>query len=151
MDFGKMLEDWDKIKKNEKQKKKDPQLGDYIDRYLPNERDRLLKEKENEKKSAISIESRKKLRKMKPQREIDLHGLTVPEALSRVDAFIRQCKNENLQKVLIIHGKGHHSQDNPVLGKKVLQYIRNCPLTGEYGAAPNELGGTGALWVIIRS
>lgn len=44
-----------------------------------------------------------------PQRELDLHGFFVREALSESVFFLRQCRQEKLLKVRIITGHGRKS------------------------------------------
>jgi DNA-nicking Smr family endonuclease len=87
---------------------------------------------------------------MKPKRSLDLHGHSVNEALHLLDIFIKECKRDGIQKILVIHGKGMHSKLKPVLGKRIRDYLEQCPFTGELGIAPKNMGGYGALWVIIR-
>src|SRR5207237_5581303 len=41
---------------------------------------------------------------------LDLHGYKVDQARIAVDEFLQQCLHERTRVVLIIHGKGHHSQ-----------------------------------------
>ncbi len=87
---------------------------------------------------------------MKPQDEIDLHGYTAAEALIELEAFLENARKRGLKKVLIVHGKGHHSQKGPVLRETVHTFLRRCPFTGMTGTPDRSLGGTGAVWVIIR-
>ncbi len=51
-----------------------------------------------------------------PQREIDLHGMTVPEALREIDYFIDHSIKQRVRTVRLITGKGLHSVNfKPVL------------------------------------
>lgn len=50
-----------------------------------------------------------------PQDELDLHGHTGPEAAERTEAFIRQAHRSGKRTVLIIVGRGTHSEGRPVL------------------------------------
>lgn len=95
--------------------------------------------------------SRKTIRRMAPQESIDLHGYTVDEALSEVETFLKQAKRRGLKKVLIIHGKGRHSEEGEsVLRSRVRTYLASSPLCGETGVPQPSLGGEGAVWVILR-
>jgi DNA-nicking Smr family endonuclease len=96
------------------------------------------------------IQERTYLRRMKPQAELDLHGLTKTEALERLGEFLTTSRRQGLKKVLIVHGKGHHSPAGPVLQRAVREWCERSPLTGETGPADRDSGGKGALWVILR-
>ncbi len=149
MDFGKILDDWElENRKNGGKENKNDAMRDLVERFGPNERDIREKEK-NEIPDALK-ERRRELLRMKPGRTIDLHGLSVDEAIRSVDAFLKKCKADGVKKVLIIHGKGLHSDSDPILGKMIVRYIQKCRFAGEYGVAPRELGGRGATWLILR-
>jgi len=88
---------------------------------------------------------------MNPQATVDLHGANVVEALERVDRFLEESKARGLQKVLVVHGKGLHSQNGgAILRDAVRRHIRNHHLSGETGVPSREHGGDGAFWVILR-
>lgn len=94
--------------------------------------------------------SRAGLKKMPFQRELDLHGLIVSEALDALDHFLNKCRKDNIRKVLIIHGKGIHSNKGPVLKEEVVNYLKNNSFIGEIGTPGRAEGGSGASWAIIR-
>jgi DNA-nicking Smr family endonuclease len=52
--------------------------------------------------------------------------------------------------VLVIHGKGMHSEGEPVLGRTARRVIEASPWTGGYGPAERSQGGSGALWVAVK-
>ena len=146
MNFGDILNDWEKQEKN---KTKNSIMENVLKYYPPDGsayREKLAADTDNDSKR----QARRQLREMPHQREIDLHGFKAREAVEKLACFISACKKENLKKILIIHGKGNHSSSGPVLQKIILQYIQQCPLAGEYGFASRALGGRGALWVILR-
>jgi len=94
---------------------------------------------------------RRALRRMEPQERLDLHGLTVEEARRRADEFLRAAQATGLRKVLIIHGKGNHSEGGrAVLKSSIRDYLASHPLTGETGVPDRAQGGEGAVWVILR-
>jgi DNA-nicking Smr family endonuclease len=146
MDFGNILDEWENSKKPARVKK---DMNQYLDGYLPDEKTAAAKEEPGERLS--KAEKRAKLQRMKPQAEIDLHGLKVKEALELLEKFLRDSLRKGLKKVLIIHGKGNHSTGSPVLGKEVRKFLERCAFAGEIHPAPREMGGNGAVWVILRS
>ena len=96
-------------------------------------------------------ENRSYLLNMRPEATIDLHGLTQEEAESQLNYFIGDCRRKGLKKVLIIHGKGIHSQNNAVLGELVRKFIERDNRCGTSGHPKNQSdGGNGATWVILK-
>lgn len=89
---------------------------------------------------------------MKPEAYLDLHGLHQDEARLQLDAFIGNCKNRGLRKVMIIHGKGIHTHGtDPVLGELVRRFIEIDPRCGTSGHPKNKAeGGSGATWIILK-
>ena len=130
-DFGKIFEEWENSGKS-----------GIVDK------DKILSKKRDIRVSKLHRE--KDLKKMQPQDELDLHGCTAAEALIELEVFIKASKKRGLKKVLIVHGKGKHSQKGPVLKETVNTFLRRCSNTGMTGTPDRSLGGTGAVWVIIR-
>jgi DNA-nicking Smr family endonuclease len=95
-------------------------------------------------------ERRRRLRARRPDASLDLHGCTREEAWVRLEAFFASAVASRLEKVVIIHGKGTHSEDDPVLGAVVRLFIERNPHAGESGFSPREEGGHGSTWVIIK-
>ncbi|HOF85600.1 MAG TPA: Smr/MutS family protein [Treponemataceae bacterium] len=93
---------------------------------------------------------RRRLRAMRSEASIDLHGLTREEAWIRLEAFFADCVRRNLQKVLIIHGKGTHSSDDPVLKTMVQHFLEANAHAGESGYSAPKDGGSGSTWVILK-
>ena len=88
---------------------------------------------------------------LKPQAELDLHGMTADEATLKVRFFLEDASYRRLQTLLIITGKGLHSSDGPVLRMAVEKLLAQMPeLVLEWGGAPRRYGGTGALVVFLR-
>lgn len=85
-----------------------------------------------------------------PDAVLDLHGLTRDEAWDRLGLFFAQAQRHGAEKVLIIHGKGNHSEGEAVLKRTTLQYIEQCPYAGMHGHPPAEGGGSGATWVLLK-
>lgn len=90
------------------------------------------------------------LRKLPPEAEIDLHGKTIDESEHLLSDFLKRSSGRGLRKVLIIHGKGKHSKDGPVLANWVKHYFESSLLCGETGHPDKRDGGTGATWVILK-
>ncbi|HZK19385.1 MAG TPA: Smr/MutS family protein [Treponemataceae bacterium] len=90
------------------------------------------------------------LRKLPPEGSIDLHGLTTAQAWQQLDKFIAESKTRGLQKVLIVHGKGNHSTEGPVLAQMTRAFIEQDERLGAHGYSDRSEGGRGSTWVIIR-
>lgn len=58
-----------------------------------------------------------------PQETLDLHGCTAMDAISKVESFVRTGRRKGLQTVLVIVGKGRHSEDAAVLPRVVRDQI----------------------------
>ncbi len=144
MDFGKILSRWEK----QKRQAGESNMGKWIDKYLPQQN--REDEVEGVHRNVAAAERRRRLRALKPQRQIDLHGLTASEAVTRVDHFLQDSRRDGLRKVLIIHGKGKHSKREPVLARAIRTYIQRSPHAGEFGNPTKDYGGSGAIWVILR-
>jgi len=77
--------------------------------------------------------------------EIDLHRLTVDQALPRLEEFIYDAYQRGLAEVIVVHGKG-----TGVLKEEVRRYLKGHVLVRIYRVAPAERGGAGATRVILR-
>ncbi len=74
--------------------------------------------------------------------ELDLHALTVEEALPRIDQFLYDTFRAGLHQVWIIHGKG-----SGVLRQEVSRFLANHPLVKSFCPADRFHGGFGATEV----
>ncbi|MCL1814358.1 MAG: Smr/MutS family protein [Treponema sp.] len=98
-----------------------------------------------------SASRRRRLLHKKPDDIIDLHGLTRDEAWDALTVFFNDSKNNALEKILVIHGKGNHeTQENGILKKMVRDFIERCPFAGESGYSNGSSGGTGSTWVFLK-
>lgn len=140
MDFNDILNQWEKKTRNTKQKTNP--LAEWLDKNP-------VIDKDSEKGSMKNIQDQQ-YRNSKPQASIDLHGLTLQEAEEKLDTFFHECRNKKLKKVLIIHGKGIHSEKEPILKKMVRNYLEKSPYAGKTGIPSREYGGSGAVWVILK-
>ena len=96
-------------------------------------------------------------------KSLDLHGYTLDEANKKVESFIIDCFNQKVSKVIIVTGKGLHSQNekDPYISKKfgilknsVPDFIKNNPslMTKIKSIANAEIadGGDGAFYVFLK-
>lgn len=87
------------------------------------------------------------------QAHIDLHGLTVVEAKEIFDGFMKESVMTGKTGVLIIHGRGLSSPAEPVLKKKVIEWLTSGVWRKQvfaYASARSCDGGTGATYVLFR-
>ena len=85
-----------------------------------------------------------------PQDEVDLHGMRVEEALRRLTGFLVSARSARLRTVLVITGKGLHSDDGRgVLKEAVERWLRDQGQgrVRAFQEAPRTLGGSGAYLV----
>lgn len=129
--------------KNEKQVNP---MDMWLRRYGVVDKDKMFEEKE---KKSLYLD-RNQLRTLPWDAKIDLHGLTSDEAWEALDIFVENCQRRGFRKILIVHGKGNHSQDEPVLKGVVRRFIERDYRLGESGHPDRQEGGKGATWVIIR-
>jgi DNA-nicking Smr family endonuclease len=86
------------------------------------------------------------------QAEIDLHGLTVPEAKEELRAFLAHALERHIRCVRIVHGKGLRSgHRGPVLKGAVSSVLRRVGPVLAYVSARQVDGGTGALYVLLAT
>jgi DNA-nicking Smr family endonuclease len=138
MDFGDILSRWEK-KKESPPFRFDP--GEVYD-----------KDAERQEDSAETpAERRRRLRLAKSDDVIDIHGLTREEAAAALEAFFDGARRKGHEKLLVIHGKGNHSQKEAVLKYVTRDFIERCPFAGESGYADAAGGGSGATWVLLKA
>ena len=93
----------------------------------------------------------------------DLHGFTLIEANEKVKKIILSCVDKNYKEILLITGKGIHSntekdvyvsKDLSKLRYSVPEYINNnkelIKLVNEIKEASIEDGGSGAFYIILK-
>ena len=74
--------------------------------------------------------------------EIDLHGLTIDEAIPKLDKFVHTAFQAGYYRVWVIHGKG-----SGILRQEVGRYLSNHPLVKFHRLADGSRGGMGATQV----
>jgi DNA-nicking Smr family endonuclease len=88
------------------------------------------------------------------QNFIDLHGLTKQEAQERVNEFILESYRSGLRCVLVVHGRGHNSENHiPILKERLPHWLTRGParkIVLAFSTARPYDGGTGALYILLR-
>ncbi len=74
--------------------------------------------------------------------EVDLHGLTVDEAIPKLDKFLHNAFQAGLYQVWVVHGKG-----TGILRREVGHYLSAHPLVKSCSTADRYHGGIGATRV----
>lgn len=81
---------------------------------------------------------------------MDLHQMSVDEAIYTADQFINRCQQQSLRHLLMIHGKGKKNE-KPILKNAIFAWLKQNPqVLALHSAIPKD-GGTGALYVLIKS
>nr|WP_320050358.1 Smr/MutS family protein [uncultured Desulfuromonas sp.] len=91
--------------------------------------------------------------KLRPQDTLDLHGCYRDEARKKVRLFLKHRFDQGMQTVLIITGRGKRSPGGEsVLRQDVERYLTTQAQAwvAEWGRAPKQHGGEGALVVFLR-
>jgi len=84
------------------------------------------------------------------QDALDLHGLNRDQARALIAGFFVECRRRRLRCVRIIHGKGLRSPNRePVLKGKLHQWLARREEILAYCQAPVNLGGSGALLILL--
>ena len=96
-------------------------------------------------------------------RSIDLHGYNLDEANKIIEDFINKAFSENINKLIIVTGKGLHSEnekdpyvskDLGILKHSVPEFINNnaslMKMINEITNAKIEDGGGGAFYIYLK-
>jgi DNA-nicking Smr family endonuclease len=84
--------------------------------------------------------------------QLDLHGLTASEARQALLTFIHSCQHQGIRCTRIIHGKGRGSRfGKPILKNKVNNWLRQHDAILAFCSARPVDGGTGAIYVLIKT
>ncbi len=102
-------------------------------------------------------------KKMFKERSIDLHGFSLDEANKAIEDFINKSFLENISKLIVVTGKGLHSQnekdpyvskDLGILKYSVPEFITNntslMNMINEITDAKLEDGGQGAFYIFLK-
>ena len=117
----------------------------------------------NSKDKLIDKDNKKKIFKSYLTKSIDLHGYSLDQANKAIEEFITTSFSEKINKLIIVTGKGIHSnneknpyvsQDLSILKYSVPEFIStNKKLMGminEIKDAKIEDGGSGAFYVYLK-
>ena len=96
-------------------------------------------------------------------KSIDLHGYTLEEANKTIEEFINKSFREKINKLIVVTGKGLHSQnekdpyiskDLSILKYSVPEFIENnkdlMNIINEIKDASIEDGGSGAFYILLK-
>jgi DNA-nicking Smr family endonuclease len=104
-----------------------------------------------------SADSRRNTRKFakrvkETEATLDLHGVAAADVVNKVDQFLANASFHGCRAVKIVTGKGVHSTEGPVLRPLVEAYLSGSGrrFVGEWGRAPQHLGGAGVLLILLR-
>ncbi len=105
----------------------------------------------------------KTLIKANKTRSLDLHGKSLDEANKIIETFIRKSYEENVQKLIIVTGKGLHSDNekNPYVSKdlgilkySVPEFLKNnaelMKIISDIKNASINDGGSGAFYIFLK-
>jgi DNA-nicking Smr family endonuclease len=85
---------------------------------------------------------------------LDLHGLTREAARGAVERFLRESRLGGKRCVLVVHGRGRHSEDQLPVIKEALHGWLSAGRFGRqvlaFASAIPADGGAGALYVLLR-
>ena len=180
MDFGAVLDEWDRLQKESKrkvcggnpvsgkkanapEKSKTPsnysEAGNGFAKRIDPQEAWLRRYGVVDKDKIASLEAERNrersqlyVKKIPVEAKIDLHGLTREEARSRLAFFVGDCVKRGLRKILIVHGKGIHTTgSDPVLGEEVRKFIEQDKRCGRSGHPDRRMGGSGATWVFLKN
>ena len=116
-------------------------------------------------KDKLIDKDQREYKKNSPQiKSLDLHGYTLEEANKKVEEFINNCYLNSIKKLIIVTGKGLHSNnyENPYVSKhlsilkySVPEYIKkNKNLMKkiiEIKEADIKDGGSGSFYIYLKN
>ena len=100
---------------------------------------------------------------IKKTRSLDLHGKTLNEANHVIETFIKKSYEDKVQKLIIVTGKGLHSNNekNPFVSKdlgilkySIPEFVKNnedlMKIISNISEASVKDGGTGAFYIFLK-
>ena len=88
-----------------------------------------------------------------PDASLDLHGCLRDEVVGKLRHFLENAQHQNWQTLSVITGKGLHSEDGrSILRDEAERFLSSegKKLVAEWGRAPRQYGGDGALILFLR-
>ena len=117
----------------------------------------------NSKEKLPNKDTKFNKKKIFETRSIDLHGYTLDEANKTLEDFINKAFLENVNKIIVVTGKGIHSdnekdpyvsKDLSILKYSVPEFISNntslMSMINEITDAKIEDGGGGAFYIFLK-
>ena len=117
----------------------------------------------NSKEKLPNKDLKKKEKQVFKTRSIDLHGYNLDEANQIIENFINKSFLENINKLIVVTGKGLHSKNdnNPYVSKdlsilkySIPEFIYNnshlMKMINEITDAKIEDGGEGAFYIYLK-
>ena len=102
-------------------------------------------------------------RKVKKVKSLDLHGYSLDDANFIIENFIKNSYEEKISKLIIVTGKGIHSNNekNPYVSKElgilkysIPEFVKNnselMKIISEIKEANIEDGGSGAFYIYLK-
>jgi|TARA_B110000467_G_scaffold164259_1_gene192740 DNA-nicking Smr family endonuclease len=134
-------------------------LTDEISQKDKKDWENFLSKKEKLPNKDINSSKEKKIK----IKNIDLHGYKLDEANKKIESFIKQSYIEKVNKLIVVTGKGLHSQnekdpyvskDLSILRYSVPHFIKNnnelMKMINDFDSATIEDGGSGAFYIYIK-
>tara|TARA_B100001113_G_scaffold344848_1_gene333746 strand:+ start:424 stop:837 length:414 start_codon:yes stop_codon:yes gene_type:complete len=134
-------------------------LNDKISDKDKKDWEKFLSSKEKLPNKDLKL-SREKTQKI---RSLDLHGYSLQEANLKIENFIQQSYLDKVNKIIVVTGKGLHSQnendpyaskDLSILKYSVPYFIKNnnelMKIINEIDNATIEDGGSGAFYIYLK-
>lgn len=90
---------------------------------------------------------------IRPESTLDLHRTRADDAARKLEAFIAGAAASGLECVLVIHGRGLHSEAGPVLRDRVIRVLssgRTAAHVRAFCSASGRDGGVGAMYVVVK-
>lgn len=88
------------------------------------------------------------------QEHVDLHGMTREQAHAAIYRFLAGARVKHLRCVLIVHGRGNHSEGQiPVLKLALQRWLQRAPIKEwvfAWATSRPVDGGPGAMYVLLR-
>lgn len=102
----------------------------------------------------LQLKTQKQLRQGKViiDDHLDLHGLTIDEAREILLEFISYAQKRQIRCIRLVHGKGYRAKSSkPILKNRVNSWLRQHPDVLAFSSAQAKDGGTGAVYILIKS
>ena len=117
----------------------------------------------SKKENLPNKDNLEKNQKIKKIRSLDLHGYSLDNANQAVENFIKKSYQEKVYKLIIVTGKGIHSdnekdpyvsKDLSILKYSIPEFVKNnselMSIISEINEANIEDGGSGAFYIYLK-